>query len=353
MRSISFLSRLFFFVFAVNSLCVFVTAQSRTNAIGTGGIHEIRGRIYLPSGHSPDLPIKVELRSYDSGTLSVQSDRNGGYSFQGLAPGNYTVVVDPGDPFESASDSVTIEGELQGPVRVAPIPKIINVPIHLNFKRAVSQKARVLNAKLAEIPKPAAELYERSQDSLSKGKIAEAQAELRQAIAAYNAFSLAWNDLGVILEKNGDQKGAVDAFRNAVRFDNDSTAAILNLGCSLAETKEYQEAEKYLAVALTKDGSRYRGHLYMGIVEAKLGRYDIAEQAFLKAIELGGDKSAHAHYMLAGVYWATQNYRQAADHLELYLKLDPSAKDAVKTRESISELRRKQGAVNTLPRQFS
>jgi Tfp pilus assembly protein PilF len=335
-------------------LNVFTYGQSRTNATGTGGIHEIRGKIYLPSGRSPDTPLKVELKSYDSGTLSVESDRNGGYSFQGLAPGNYTVVVNAGDPFESTSDSVTIEGEIQGPVRVAPIPKVINVPINLVLKRAISQKARVLNAKLAALPKPALEFYERSQESLAKGDSAKAEAELRQAIAAYNPFSQAWSDLGVLLEKKGDQKGAIDAFKNAVRFDNESTAAILNLGCAYAEAKDYAEAEKLLAVALTKDGFLYRGHFYMGIVQTKLGRLDIAEQAFLKAIEIGGNRAAKAHYLLAGVYWAAQNYRLAADQLEMYLKLDPSAKDAVKVRESISELRQKQKpAGQSAPNRFS
>jgi tetratricopeptide (TPR) repeat protein len=353
MHSVIPLRGLSLLAFLCLSFNLSVSAQSRTNTTGTGGLNEIRGRIFLPDGRSPDTPIKVELQSYDSGTLSVESDRNGSYSFQGLSAGNYRIVVNAGDPFEPAEDRVTIDNEVQTTIRVVPIPKIVNVPIHLVLKRAISQKARILNAKLAALPKPAVELYEKSQDSLAKGNATQALAELRQAIAAYNAFSQAWSDLGVILEKNGDQKGAIDAFRNAVRFDNDSKAAILNLGCALAEAKEYTQAEKYLAVALTKDGSLYRGHFYLGVVEAKLGHYPIAEQAFLKAIELGGNKAAQAHYMLAGVYWATQNYRLAADQLELYLKLDPSAKDAGRTRESISELRRKQGGVSTAPRQFS
>src|SRR5687768_14839162 len=105
------------------------SAQGRTNSTGTGGIHQIKGRIYLPDGRSPDLPMKVELQSYDVGTLSVETDRSGAYSFQGLAPGNYRVVVNAGDPFEPTRDSVTIEGELQtSTFRVPPIPKIIQVP---------------------------------------------------------------------------------------------------------------------------------------------------------------------------------------------------------------------------------
>ena len=318
-------------------------AQSRTNATGTGGIHEIRGRVFLPDGRSPELPVRIELQSMSNfSTLSVDTDRNGSYSFRGLAPGNYSVVVDAGGMFEPFRDSVTIDTEVQINMRTRPTPMIANVPVHLQSKQSIVRKAAVINAKLANMPKAATEPYEKAQEAIAAGDFAKAQTELREAIAAYNAFSLAWNDLGVLLEKNGDQKGALEAFRSAVRYDSSSTAAILNLGCSLTDAKEYVEAEKYLAVALSKDGSLYRGHVYLGIVEAKLGRLDIAEQAFLKAIELGGPRSGRAHYLLAGVYWTSADFKRAADHLETYLKLEPNAKDAVKTREAISELRRKQ-----------
>ncbi|HEX6124617.1 MAG TPA: tetratricopeptide repeat protein [Pyrinomonadaceae bacterium] len=318
-------------------------AQSRTNATGTGGIHEIRGRVFLPDGRSPELPVRIELQSMSNfSTLTVETDRNGSYSFRGLAPGNYSVVVNAGEMFEPFRDSVTIDTEVQINMRTRPTPMIANVPVNLQSKQAIVRRAAVINAKLASIPKTATSLYEKAQQSIAAREFDRAKEELRQAIATYNAFSLAWNDLGVLLEKAGDEKGALEAFRSAVRYDNTSTAAILNLGCSLADAKEYAEAEKYLAVALSKDGSLYRGHVYLGIVEAKLGRLDIAEQAFLKAIELGGTRASRAHFLLAGVYWSSADFKRAADHLEAYLKLEPNAKDAEKTREAISELRRKQ-----------
>ncbi len=89
--------------------------------------------------------------------------------------------------------------------------------------------------------------------------------------------------------------------------------------------------------------SSFRGHFHMGVTQSKLGRLDIAEQAFLQAIKVGGDQVSRAHYLLAGVYWAIKRYRDAADELEKYLALEPDAKDAVKTRQSIAELRKKQG----------
>ena len=316
--------------------------QSRNNSTGTGGIHTIQGRIFLPGGHSIDSPVFVELHSSNFGTLSVQSDHSGGFAFRFLAPGNYSLVIDIGENFEVAREYVMIDTEIRGQLRISPTPKTVTVPIHLQLKRSAVLKNEILNAKLLSMPKPAVEFYESAQKSIGSGNFDKAIVELRQAINAHNAFSLAWNDLGVLLEKKGDIKDAIEAFKSAVRYEPESFAANLNLGCALTENKEYPPAERHLLIALTKNASSFRGHYYMGITQAKMGRLDVAEQAFLKAIELGGAQSKKAHYLLAGVYWGLKQYKPAADHLEKYLSLEPNAKDAVKVRESIVELRKKQ-----------
>lgn len=324
--------------------CAFQTglSQSRVNDMGTGGIHTIQGRIYMPNGKSADSSILVKLESTNFGTMSVNADYNGGFAFRSLAPGNYSVVIDAGPNFEIAREYITIE---VSNTLVAPVPKVVTLPMYLLLKRnsAAYKRAEVISAKMAAMPKQAVDLYEAAQKSRSENNTEKAITELRQSLAIYNAFSLAWNDLGVLLDKTGKAEEALEAFRSAVRFDQDSLAAVLNLGCALASAGKAEDAEKYLAVALTKDGTSFRGHFYMGVTQMKLGRLDIAEKAFLKAIEVGSSgQSGRAHYFLAGVYWAEKRYKQAADHLEKYLDMEPNAKDVVKTRQSIAELRKKQ-----------
>jgi regulator of sirC expression with transglutaminase-like and TPR domain len=60
------------------------------------------------------------------------------------------------------------------------------------------------------------------------------------------------------------------------------------------------------------------------------------------AIEFGGDEIALAHKYLGGIYWATLNYKRAADELETYLRLVPDAADATRVRSTVKELRAKQ-----------
>src|SRR5438067_866686 len=78
---------------------------------GTGGQHSIHGRIYYPSGRRSDKRVMVKLETYNSGDLSVMSDANGSFTFSGLIPGSYVVIVDAGDEYEPVREPVYIDTE--------------------------------------------------------------------------------------------------------------------------------------------------------------------------------------------------------------------------------------------------
>jgi hypothetical protein len=159
-----FKALVFLFASAFLSFSITSTAlsQSRANDFGTGGIHTIQGRIYLPSGKIADSSMIVRLDSTTFSSITVSTDVNGGFIFRSLAPGNYTVVVEGNDVFETAREYVTIEATGG---RVIPSPKVFTLPIYLALKQKVAQRVAVINAKLAQIPKAAMDLYEEAQKS--------------------------------------------------------------------------------------------------------------------------------------------------------------------------------------------
>src|SRR5688572_8684583 len=127
MRSASFSAVIFVSAFFGVFGLLDCFGQSRTNQSGTGGIHEVRGKVYLPSGQSYDTPIEVELQSSFT-SLKVFTDRAGTFVFQNLAPGSYTVIVNAAEQFEHTREYFTIDPEVPPPRGVAmmrPSPKII------------------------------------------------------------------------------------------------------------------------------------------------------------------------------------------------------------------------------------
>lgn len=341
---------LFCTAFAVLSLAAArdTAAQgSATNYLGNGGIHTVQGRMYISNGRRSEVTgLKIRLFNVSSNDLSVVSDSTGTFTFKNLIPGSYTVQIEGGDDFENVQEHVVIDdpgsSNLSSTIRLRGGAKIANVQVFLKPKPGANPgPSDVINAKLASLPKAARDLYEAAQASIKEPNDQKAIAQLREAVALHKEFSMAWNDLGLLLQKTGDIKGAVEMFRSAVRYDSGSAAANLNLGCALFNENAYGEAERYLTESLFKNPSSYRGHYYMGLTQVKLRRIDVAEQAFLKAVEVGNQQAAMAHYMLGGIYWSVKRYKDAANELEKYLKLEPNAKDAEKTRASIVELRTK------------
>lgn len=321
-----------------------VKGQGSVNYTGNGGSNSIQGRLVIPSGKRVEFAgLKIVLRNPNAGDIWVITDGTGSFAFRNLVPGAYVLTVEGGEIYENAQENIFIDDfsstATGDPTRRSP-GRTSNVQLYLTPRaRPADPAAGLVDAKLAKAAKPARDKYEEAKKALDKNDRTTAIAALREAVASDPQFSIAWDELGLLLAVTGDRAASLDAFKRAVDVDPKFTLALLHLGSALVETKQYADAEKYLAAALALDQSQFLGHYYLGITEAKLGRLDIAEKAFGKAIELGGDRISRAHYMLGGVYWAEKEYAKAATELERYLASNPKAADAEQTRKAISELR--------------
>ncbi len=317
--------------------------QSRINTSGTGGIHTIQGRIYLPSGRTPDSLMVVKLDSTNFSTITVNADQNGGFSFQALAPGNYKVVVDAGASFEIASEAVTIDTEVQGPVRMNVNSKTITLPIHLQMKRSVVYKSGIINAKWSNVPRRAVELYEDGLKMLGEGKQAEAVIKFRESLSAYPMFSAPHNELGKISLRAGNLDEAVRSFRAAIRVDPTDFDARLGCGIALLNQKDLGNAEKELTGAAELNKTAVTPRYYLGVLFIEKKNIDAAQRELETARQLTDDKSFPLlHRYLGGIYVAKQMNKEAVMELEIYLRLAPNAKDVDRIRQIVTDLRSKQ-----------
>jgi tetratricopeptide (TPR) repeat protein len=107
----------------------------------------------------------------------------------------------------------------------------------------------------------------------------------------------------------------------------------------MLQMKDYPHAaaELYLAVEKKKDSAPARVHLGHALIG--LNRFAEAERQLVEAIKLGGDAVVEAHRWLAAVYIEQHKEPRAADELEKYLTLLPSARDAGRIRDLIRQLR--------------
>jgi Flp pilus assembly protein TadD len=325
---------------------VVVQAQSGggIDTTGTGGRHAINGRLVFPSGKRADLQLKVKLESPGLGDLSVLSDINGNFSFRSLLAGNYTVTIDGGEFFETVRESVFIEPYSVSPRSsqgAAPVSRPITLQIYLRARQQTSQRPGILNAALVNVPKSAVELYEKALESVNRNERDKAIDQLKQAVELYPNFGLALNELGVQYLKKGDLDKAEEVLVKVMTLSPEAPEPGLNYGIVLLQKKKFAEAEAQLREAVKKNENAFTAHLYFGITLIYVKNYGEAESELQKAVALGGPKASQAHYYLGGLYWQTGKRTQAADELEMYLKLEPKAANAEKVKTTIKELRNK------------
>jgi Flp pilus assembly protein TadD len=318
-----------------------------TESTGTGGDHTIQGRLVGPSGRRSDLRLKVRLESSGSGGLYVFTDANGGFRFTGLSPGSYRVVVEGGEEFETASESVTIEPSTirtnRGIVGT-PFVRPITLQIYLRPKRGDSSTPPpgVLSAALANVPKPAVDLYHKGLEAARKNENERAADLLKLAVETHQNFPAALSELGVTYLKLKRPEKAAEALSAALKLAPEDYGTLLAYGRALLELRRPAEAEGQFRKALKKNAASPAAHLYLGMILFGRREFEEAERELQAAAAgAGGGEIARAHYYLGGLYWELKQYKRAADELETYLKLAPSAPDASRLRATIKELRAK------------
>ena len=322
-------------------------AQGGIEYTGTGGKHTIEGRIYFSSGRKLDTPgVKVTLENSSVGSLVVFADSGGSFSFRNLTGGSYTVVIQGTDQYEGVRENVYIDDPGSSNIRgaslsVAAPARIFIVPIYLLPKRHPGTRAGVVDASMASVPKPALNLYYKAVESIRAGDYKKAITELESAVGLYPQFPQALNELGVQYLKGGQLDKASQTLQSAVRLAPDEFVPRLNYGIALLEKRDFVGAETQLREALKRNDAAPTAHLYLGITLINERNYDEAEKEFQRAITLGGENMGQAYYYLGGLYWRKNQYQQAADALEKYLRSSPKAADAERIRATIKELRDK------------
>lgn len=311
---------------------------------GTGGIHSIQGRLVGPSGRRSDLRLKVRLESTGAGDNYVFSDANGTFRFTSLRPGSYTIIVEGGEEFETASETVLIEsGTVSTPRGVigTPFSRPLTVQVYLRAKREGSAQAQpgVLNASLANVPKPALDLYHKGSEAARKNENERAADLLKLAVASYPNFPAALSELGITYLKLKRPEKATESLSAALKLAPEDHGTLLAYGRALLELRRTAEAEEQFRKALKKNAASPSAHFYLGMIMLGRRALEEAEREFQAATVAGGGEAVRAHYYLGGIYWELKQYKRAADELETYLKLAPSAPDAERLRATIKDLR--------------
>jgi tetratricopeptide (TPR) repeat protein len=303
--------------------------SSRGPATAAGESNVIQGKVFFPGTPPANKRVKVKLDSANALGGSTQTDDDGAFRFNGLAAGQYSIVVEAGPDYDVAVENISIDREasLNG-------ARIVQVPIYLKSKGATA-------AAFAGVPQPAVDVFNKAMQSSNSGNTKKAVEQLTSAIGLAPNFGLAHAELGAAYLKLSQPDKAVEALTKAVELQPKEAVPHLNLGIALFNQNKFDTAEPELRRALELNTALATGHYYLGMTLLKQKKYDEAEKELETAVRSGGDNIPQAHRYLGGLYASHGKNKEAADELEKYLKLDPKAADAERAKAMIKDLRSK------------
>jgi tetratricopeptide (TPR) repeat protein len=273
---------------------------------------------------------------------------DGEFRFTHLRPDHYTIIIDAGDSYEKATETVSVGFSGAVPAQGNPFgytaPAVYEVRIYLRPKGAgdAADEADLSGSSHARISGSAKKLFRRALEEQRSGDHVKAIDDLKAVIAEVPSFTAAYTVLGTEYLKTGEGHLALDALKKGVEIDPDDPTLRLDYGIALLNQKQSSAAETELRLAIQKSKIySVTAHYYLGVAlltEHKIGE---AQTILEDVVKNGGDKLPLVHRYLGGIYFQNKDYPKAADELEKYLKLEPKPADLDKISEIIKESRSK------------
>ncbi|MBI3422320.1 MAG: tetratricopeptide repeat protein [Acidobacteria bacterium] len=314
------------------------SSGSRTNT----GTNSIRGKVFLPSGLTPEQRLRVVLEISTGGIAAETfTDSVGNFDFRSVANNNYRVTIYTDQRlFETTQETLEVYGNFA---------RTYNVQIYLREKWAdtLQSKDKMLSvADTQEAPKSAKKLYEKGLKLAREGKPQEAVGPLKEALQAFPAYMNALNKLGEQHLRLAQPAEAQALFERALAVNDKFALPHINLGILLLNLKRVPEAIKELETGNNLDDSFPMGHVQLGLALMLVEPldYERVEKEFKRALQIAGKEIPQAHLHLFNLYTRHKEYQKALTQLDEYLKDAPNTPEAEVVRQKRDALRKVAGS---------
>jgi len=315
--------------------------------------NSIRGKVRDSRGNNVPR-VTVELQTGNGASIDQTTVNNeGDFFFGGLHETSYVVVIRAPD-YAPASEAVQFVnragGDQPGELRTVEL----TLTPGGETRPGTPRPGRVSVAQ--SVPARAREAFDRGMKLSREGKAADAEAAVREAVAAFPDYFDARFWLASELVRTNRLDDAVQHLEVARRVSPTDERVYLLFGNLLNLKRNYAVAAAVFAEAARLSPTSPQPLLqrgialvnYASVIDAaaspkaageRRSALDDAEKALKESYRLSGKKLSDALLQLARVYERRGERERAADELELYLRQNPDAPNAPAIRETVKTLR--------------
>jgi tetratricopeptide (TPR) repeat protein len=293
--------------------------------------------------NKPLSNVTVELQD-DLYRMLARTETNGAgrYNFTRLARGRYHVkVFSTGTNYQEQARDV----EITGPGRsVNSGNEMVQQNFYLQLKAASTALSTFKNSVIfaQEVPQEAEKIYQKAISALDNKKTEAGITDLKKALEIFPNYYLALERLAKEFVSREDYGAASETAGKCVEVNDGSYECWYILGFSAYKMKNNADAVKAFEKAVLILPNSINALFMLGVNLRQTGRFEQAEESFLKAKKLAPAPISDLHWHLALLYTNNlKKYAAAVTELELFLKAKPDFEEAEKVRDLIKKLREK------------
>lgn len=256
----------------------------------------------------------------------TKTNGTGRFVFNFLPTGTYKVRVMPyGTDFEEQTKEVTI---VNLSVSRSGGTDFAQVDFYLSAKKSANAGPFAAPGAVfaQEVPEGARKLFEKGVVALGEKKDKEGFEHLKGALEIFPDYYEALNRLGTEYVLRGHYEAAYILLTKAIEINPRSYSSTLGLGMAQYQLKRTDEAVAALRKAADLYDKSVNAYLWLGLALMRDKKLEQAEAALVRGNEVSKGKTPEIHFQLARLYGEQKRYKDAADHLELYLKTESGKK---------------------------
>jgi tetratricopeptide (TPR) repeat protein len=322
--------------------CILLTFRGPVDRIDSSNVYVVQSQNSI-SGHVfdeqrngiPDLQVEL-LNDVDSVIQRTKTDTSGLFAFRRLTTGVFQIRV-------QTYGTSYVPSQTQR-VQLDRTRAFEQVDFVLTTKRSTSASATPGAVFVQEVPEPARKEFVQGVNLLRrKEQRAEALLKLNKAIEIFPSYYEALELLGNEYVKDEKYQEALPVLTKALEVNKRAYHSLYSLSVAQYNLKQLPDAVDLMRRAITLNPSSVNANLWFGMLLRYSNKLGEAEIYLKQADQLAGSKNAEAHWQLALLYNQLKKPKEAADHLELFLKLQPDSRDADNIKKLIQRLRQQAG----------
>jgi len=240
--------------------------------------------------------------------------------------------------YHSLSKTITDTGAMGG----IDVGTLMLTPIAGRVESAVSVTS-------LRAPNNARKEFDKAEEEARNNHVDLATKHLEKAVAEYDQYAAAWNQLGKIYANGHQMENARQAFTKAITADPQYIPPYVGLASLELQAGEYESAIETAGKALELHPDTVFASFIQAVANFKLNRLDAAEKS-ARAAENGLHQNIpQVHLLLADIFLRKRDYSNAAEQMRAYLKEAPQGEFAVETKQRLEQIEKSAADVGVTP----